>query len=507
LLVLLLTVMSSLAPAMNLNAPDPAALPSIDPVEAGRRICQAVSQPPGQADPAARDARRITDPAMVASVRELLRPDETPRTRAAQLRNERADLHIAFNQRTGSAVFVRSSNLLPRRQAAERLAGRGFAAGQLDPEALAACAMHEYRHLFGINDGYKEFRAVNRFHDNLGLTHVRLQQVHRSIPVWARETIVHLDAKDNVYLIAGDTLPIPQIDTEPTLTIAEALAVVEADFGPLGERTEAELVIYTDTMRIPRLCYAVAASRDLQRWQYFVDADTGRIIHKYNDVWNAAVQGSGTDLTGQSRNFTGWDHGQGTYFMIDSTRPWKTQDPAPPDSFGIGNVVIMDMMNGMPEGQFQMRYVTSTAANGGWDATGVTAAYHMKLICDYFSNTLGRASIDGQGMNAVCNIHLGSNYANAFWEPGLKMIFFGDGDGVMFSSLAGSLDVMAHEFQHGVTSHTANLEYQMQSGALNEGYSDFFGCMVDRDDWLMGEDTTLMAPLHHAEPAQPARRP
>jgi hypothetical protein len=39
-----------------------------------------------------------------------------------------------------------------------------------------------------------------------------------------------------------------------------------------------------------------------------------------------------------------------------------------------------------------------------------------------------------------------------------------------------------------VTEHTANLEYQWQSGALNESFSDIFGAMVDRDDWLMGED-------------------
>ena len=34
---------------------------------------------------------------------------------------------------------------------------------------------------------------------------------------------------------------------------------------------------------------------------------------------------------------------------------------------------------------------------------------------------------------------------------------------------------------------SANLIYHGQSGALNESYSDFFGAMIDRGNWLIGE--------------------
>jgi Zn-dependent metalloprotease len=53
--------------------------------------------------------------------------------------------------------------------------------------------------------------------------------------------------------------------------------------------------------------------------------------------------------------------------------------------------------------------------------------------------------------------------------------------------------VTAHELTHAVTERTANLEYRWQSGALNESFSDIFGAMVDRDDWLMGEDLPIGA--------------
>ena len=76
---------------------------------------------------------------------------------------------------------------------------------------------------------------------------------------------------------------------------------------------------------------------------------------------------------------------------------------------------------------------------------------------------------------------------NAFWNG--KAVFYGNG-GSAFESLAGGLDVSAHELGHGVISNTANLEYIGQSGAINETYADIFGSMVDREDWYIGEDIT-----------------
>ena len=51
-------------------------------------------------------------------------------------------------------------------------------------------------------------------------------------------------------------------------------------------------------------------------------------------------------------------------------------------------------------------------------------------------------------------------------------------------SLSANIDVVAHEMFHGVTDHTARLEYACQSGALNESYSDIFGIIVAN----LGED-------------------
>ena len=67
---------------------------------------------------------------------------------------------------------------------------------------------------------------------------------------------------------------------------------------------------------------------------------------------------------------------------------------------------------------------------------------------------------------------------------------------------------------HGVTNFTANLDYQDQSGALNESFSDVFGSLVkqyslkqtaDKADWLIGKDLLALkckwrSPSFYEEP-------
>ncbi len=127
------------------------------------------------------------------------------------------------------------------------------------------------------------------------------------------------------------------------------------------------------------------------------------------------------------------------------------------------------------------------AVNDAYDALGYTF--------DFFKDVFVRNSIDDAGMPLRGVVHYGQAYANAFWD-GRRMVF-GDGDGVVFSSLTGSLDVIAHELGHGVTEDEGALEYFGQAGALNESFSDVWGSLVkqyklqqaaDEADWLIGSD-------------------
>lgn len=114
---------------------------------------------------------------------------------------------------------------------------------------------------------------------------------------------------------------------------------------------------------------------------------------------------------------------------------------------------------------------------------------------DLYYNVYKRNSIDDAGLPLIGTVHYDQKYDNAFWN-GSQMVF-GDGDGEYFNRFTISVDVIGHELTHGVTANTANLDYQNQSGALNESVSDVFGSLVkqyaaspkqtaDKADWLIG---------------------
>jgi Zn-dependent metalloprotease len=124
--------------------------------------------------------------------------------------------------------------------------------------------------------------------------------------------------------------------------------------------------------------------------------------------------------------------------------------------------------------------------NEAYDYSGAT--------WDFFSRVFGRNSVDDRGMRLDSSVHYSTNFDNAFWN-GSQMVY-GDGDGVIFQRFTKCLDVIGHELTHGITQYEASLEYEGQSGALNESFSDVFGSLVKQwkrkqsaaqADWLIGE--------------------
>ena len=159
---------------------------------------------------------------------------------------------------------------------------------------------------------------------------------------------------------------------------------------------------------------------------------------------------------------------------------------------GDGRRTIYDCRNGTLQGAAVARNedndpVADESVNRAFDGLGATRRF--------FDEILGRNSIDDNGFRLNGYVHFGNAYNNAFWD-GAQMVF-GDGDGIVFSDLTGSLDVIGHELTHGVTEFAAGLVYHFQPGALNESMSDVFGSLVkqwvlgqaaDEADWLIGPD-------------------
>ncbi len=120
-----------------------------------------------------------------------------------------------------------------------------------------------------------------------------------------------------------------------------------------------------------------------------------------------------------------------------------------------------------------------------------TTHFHAMTTMDYFSTIHSRDSYDDAGGNIRLEHRVG--WANASWG-GSGEINIGENTGVD-AEFYNTLDVVAHEFTHGVIDFEADLVYQGESGALNESFADILGETCERwfennmnIDWLHRED-------------------
>ena len=349
--------------------------------------------------------------------------------------------------------------------------------------------------------------------DQSNKTRVRLDQYYKNIPVYGAEVVVHLNASGEGESFNGTYYNIEEnIDVMPGISEQSALEKVNSHLSrktPLRPLTSMErklvqyeqpqvtLCIYRDKGLVKTflLAYHIVSCPSIQqRWEYFIDAVTGNVLHQFETT--CFVDGprstSAVDLNGVSQTINTYQKGS-TYFLIDASRlMFNATGSVLPDA-PVGGIFTIDMNNTFGANT-SVRHFTSTT-NAWSNATAVSAHFNAGVAYEYFRTKHNRNSIDDIGgtIYSVVNVpdgETGQPLDNAFWNG--KLLSYGNGN-VAFKPLAGSLDVAGHEMTHGVVENTANLEYQGESGAINESMADIFGSMMDPADWFIGEDVVKLS--------------
>jgi bacillolysin len=342
---------------------------------------------------------------------------------------------------------------------------------------------------FGVENAQDEFSTKSNKKDNLGYTHIKLQQTVKGTPVFGHEYIVHFNDKGEVYSVngnynakakefkkSGNYITPGEAENKALSSVNYDPSSLDSDFPSNGK---AKLYLYKlNNEFIP--VYLVQLNYLLPEpgnWNIFVNAYTGEIVNKYNKAANVAATGSGKGVLGDTKtlNLDLVSSRKGSsYNLTDLTR---------------GAVISTYTSNYGSRIPGTLISSSSTTIN---DPAAVDAHYYAGVVYDYYKEKFNRNSINGAGMAIKSSVHYLRNYVNAGWT-GTQMVY-GDGNGVDSLALSGGLDVIAHEITHGVDQYEADLVYQDQPGALNESMSDAFGVFVEyyaqnsKFDWLMGED-------------------
>ncbi|MCE3264793.1 MAG: family peptidase [Pseudoduganella sp.] len=235
-----------------------------------------------------------------------------------------------------------------------------------------------------------------------------------------------------------------------------------------------------------------------------INATTGAIIKQWDALQTVTGTGN-SQYNGQVPIQTTLSGS--TYKMLDSTRGTGGQfggmaitnaNHAPESNPTPGNVYT-NSTNTWGDGQQYISGGSTTNANG--QTAAVNALWGLMNTYDALKNVLNWSSLDGNNTATYIAVHVDNNYDNAFFDPGCKCMYIGDG-GTMFYNL-GSIDVIGHEMGHGVIDATSNLVYSGESGGLNESNSDIIGEAVEAyaraggtgtsipltgNDWMMGKE-------------------
>ncbi|QIX60235.1 hypothetical protein HER32_03125 [Hymenobacter sp. BT18] len=400
-----------------------------------------------------------------------------------------------------------------------RLPEAGSAAARTLPTTGAAL-LHQQLAL-GAAD---ELRPLRQETDALGQRHEVFQQYYQGVKVeHGRYTIHYRQGRPE--LLTGEVKH-PTLSTTPALGAAAARQRAEAAVGAtryMWQDAQAEqqlraltgnpratylpageLVLVEDFRRpvaarplVLAWKFDIYAQQPLSRADVYVDARTGEIVLT-NATIKHATGPAATRFSGTRTITTEQLSGPTRYRLAQPTRTRNgvsgngihTYNSAGTNTFATTDFIDTDN-----------NWTAAEYNNAAKDNAALDAHWGAEVTFDYWADVHGRNSYDNAGARLISFVHYDSSpgdgvgMSNAFWNG--SVMAYGDGSSLRPFTV---LDVCGHEIAHAVCQATANLVYQNESGALNEGFSDIWGACIERyaaarygplpgkSTWLVGEE-------------------
>ncbi len=224
----------------------------------------------------------------------------------------------------------------------------------------------------------------------------------------------------------------------------------------------------------------IFAHEPMQRYYVYIDAQTGALLKKISRICAADVKATGTTRYHGVQTFSTDSLSPNTFVLRENNRK--------------GRGMQIETRNCQTLFENESVNFTNTSkvwniANAAKDEAALDCHFGAERTYDYYFDSLNYDSYDGQGSKLLQYVHYDAGYFNAFWTGSYSC--YGDGTN---DPLTG-IDVVSHEITHGVTQYTADLIYELESGALNESFSDIFGTVVEFKSlgslasWVIGSRT------------------
>jgi len=331
------------------------------------------------------------------------------------------------------------------------------------------------------------FKRIKSEKDNLGYIHYTYQQTYGGINIeWA---IFKVQQQKNKTILSGNIYENIFVNNSIKKSFFE---VYNKLLGQINAKKLCEKEIIDSNLIILRIkekfYYAykinLCGIDPFFKKTFYLDAEDSEVLLEIDNIKTDNYIGIAETRYSGTQEITTY-YSSGVYKLRDNTRG--------------GGIFTLNLNNGtnyeaatdfLDDDNYWNNY------NAQQDEVATDAHWGAEKFYDFLIQKFNRNSIDNNGFPLYNYIHANlvsmgfPNNVNAFWD-GERATF---GDGNQYYSPLTAIDIVAHEFTHGLIEHTANLIYVGESGAINEGFADIFACAVEhyskpqQANWTIAED-------------------
>ncbi|MEP7195556.1 MAG: M4 family metallopeptidase [Saprospiraceae bacterium] len=344
---------------------------------------------------------------------------------------------------------------------------------------------NDFFDFYGINLGLNANSSMKQMDlnsDTYGFKHYRFKQFHNNIEVYGSNYNLHVK-NDRVVNGNGFLIPLEDIDVIPLVNSTDAEKIAQKECTTeksIFKVISNKLVIVNNNYPFSDGEFVLAYVLELESnsnisesRKIIINAQDGIVIKNFSTEMNCFKDKGKVETLYHGTREIDAEYEETDFVTRDLSR---------------GGGIFLNNVNGVlyRDDDNDWKAGTKDYKNGVHDLF-----WGLQKTFDFYKTKMNRIGADNASLPIRVNLLDTQVYVNAFWSPTQFNLNFGIGDGGNYGPLT-SIDVVGHEFTHGVTQFSSGLEYLYEAGAMNEGFSDIFGKAIeyefDRDsfNWYVG---------------------
>jgi Zn-dependent metalloprotease len=357
-----------------------------------------------------------------------------------------------------------------------------------NPDNAVAQFILQHRNLLGIQENDFDLTQTKETEASPGARKYQYQQQYRGVPVLHSGYLISVSEGGFIDYISGDFYDDISLETNPKVSTNEVVSIIIDDIGTdaFSAQHEPVLAIYPSPQE-KGLSYQLVYSMDVfleddtGAWRFFIDAQSGEVFRKKsllshetitegtlislpsepglthtteaNSASSMLINGSGT-VYKTSPNFSGTS--VQTLYRLDNLSPRKLR----------GDNITVDYYNN----------TDASSSTGSFNYS--TSNAHFDEVMVYYHGDVFEGWLIGKGMGntRVGKVTATTRYYQgyAYAIPSQRKIFFEDGE-IGLNNPTKEAAVIVHEYMHVVSETYHDLELNLETDAMDEAYSDYFG--------------------------------